>query len=45
MDLVGTSIKSVAGLTSRDLIYKSQSINFWNLGSLRDLKMEVYVDD
>lgn len=45
LDLVGTSIKTSAGLTSRDLIYKSQMYNLWDLGQLRTLQMEVYTDE
>lgn len=44
LDLVATSIKTSAGLTSRDLVYKSQMYNLWDLGILRTLQMEVYTD-
>ena len=38
MDLVGTTIKTgINGLTSRDLIYKSQMYNVWDLGTQRSL--------
>jgi hypothetical protein len=43
MDLVATSIKTVGGITMRDLAYKCQSTILWNLGSLRSLKMELYL--
>lgn len=46
LDLVGTTIKStMSGLISRDLVYKSQILNLWDLGNLRSLNMEVYVDE
>jgi hypothetical protein len=46
MDLVGTTVKTtMTGITSRDLVYKSQILNLWDLGSLRNLQMEMYVDE
>lgn len=33
------------GMTSRDLIYRSQIENIWNLGAQRNLQMEIYLDE
>jgi hypothetical protein len=46
MDLVSTSQQvNQFGVTSRDLVYRSQMSNVWNLGTQRNLVMEVYLDD
>lgn len=39
LELISTNIKTNNGIVSRDLIYKSQSNNVWNLNNLRALKM------
>lgn len=46
LDLAATTVKTtMTGLTSRDLVYKSQLLNLWDLGTLRNLQMEMYVDE
>lgn len=45
MDLVATSIKTVNGITMRDLAYKCQNTILWSLGSLRNLKMDLYLGE
>ena len=46
MDLASTTVKStMTGLVSRDLVYKSQMLNMWDMGTLRSLLMEMYVDE
>ena len=44
MDLVSTAIKTTStGITMRDLAYKSQNYVLLNLGTMRTLKMELYL--
>lgn len=46
LDLASTTIKSsIGGVTSRDLVYRSQMYNVWDLGSQRVLQMELYLDE
>ncbi len=45
LQLVSTTIKNEVGLTERDLIYRSQMDNTWSLGNMRNLQMEIYLDD
>lgn len=44
LNLNSITVKNVNGLITRDLLYASDIVNNWNLGSLRQLRMEIFLD-
>jgi hypothetical protein len=44
LELYSISLKTVNGLSTRDLIYKSSIVNNWHLGTLRNLRLRIFID-
>lgn len=45
LNLAAITTTNVNGMIQRDLVYKNDVQAMWNLGTLRNLRFQVFVDD